>query len=88
MPCRRLSSRFLSPQERLRKLGLGPGVRWEHYPEGPWSSIRVVLESQGWSGSQIERLQGLLRQGWSLPLAKHHLSEAEGRCPLRSRRSG
>jgi hypothetical protein len=86
MASRRLSSRFLSPQEPARSPG--PAAFGDHYPEGRWSSIRVVLESQGWSASQIERLHDLLRQGWSLPMAKHHLSSAAGRCPLLSRRDG
>jgi hypothetical protein len=55
------------------------------FAEGQWQSIRVALERQGWSASQIERLHDQLRQGWPLAMAKQNVAALTRRCPLRSR---
>jgi hypothetical protein len=79
------SNRFLpqpeSPLSRLRN-AWGPQ---EVFAEGQWQTIRVGLESQGWSASQIERLHDQLRQGWPLSVAKQNVASLTRNCPVRSR---
>ncbi|MEB3324356.1 MAG: hypothetical protein VKM17_03350 [Cyanobacteriota bacterium] len=55
------------------------------FAEGQWQSIRVALERQGWSASQIERVQDQLRQGWPLSVAKQNVANLTRHCPLGSR---
>lgn len=91
-----LSNRFLQPSDRrsdrpsdrpqtcCRPLAHG----YELFAEGQWQGIRVVLERQGWSFTQVELIHDQLRQGWSLDVAKRHVADLTGFCPLRSRRDG
>ncbi|MEB3242058.1 MAG: hypothetical protein VKO44_00310 [Cyanobacteriota bacterium] len=81
---RPLSNRFLRAEERLpsaRRLAWGPR---EMFAEGQWQTIRVTLERQGWSASQIERLHDQLRQGWPLLVAKQNVAALTRQCPVRS----
>jgi hypothetical protein len=55
------------------------------FAEGQWQSIRVALERQGWSASQIERVHDQLRQGWPLAVAKENVAALTRQCPVRSR---
>jgi hypothetical protein len=55
----------------------------ELFAEGLWQAIRVQLEVEGWSLSQIELVHDQLRQGWPLPHAKHNAMRLSGHCPLR-----
>jgi hypothetical protein len=55
------------------------------FPEGQWQAIRVSLEREGWSATQIERLHDQLRQGWPLLVAKHNVAALTRQCPVRSR---
>jgi hypothetical protein len=67
-----------------------PGAPWgpaELFAEGQWQSIRLGLERQGWSASQIERVHDHLRQGWPLAMAKQNVAALTRHCPLRSRYS-
>ncbi len=84
-----LSNRFLPAPEgdspsRLRQTRdpWGPG---EMFAEGQWQAIRLGLERQGWSASQIERVHDHLRQGWPLAMAKENVAALTRQCPLRSR---
>jgi len=81
-----LSNRFLPPEAGQpsgpRRLPWGPT---EMFAEGQWQSIRVALERQGWSASQIERVHDHLRQGWPLSMAKQNVANITRHCPLRSR---
>ncbi|WP_053068334.1 hypothetical protein [Synechococcus sp. GFB01] len=93
-----LSNRFLQPEDLPRRGGSRPerpgagGSRAEGSPlrgsielfaEGQWQAIRVQLETEGWSLSQIELVHDQLRQGWPLPHAKHNVMRLSGHCPLR-----
>ncbi|MFM7456370.1 MAG: hypothetical protein ACKO2W_07285 [Vulcanococcus sp.] len=83
-----LSNRFLPPPDRTtrsrqRRDPWGPS---ELFPEGQWQAIRVGLEREGWSASQIERLHDQLRQGWPLAMAKENVAALTRQCPLRARR--
>jgi hypothetical protein len=88
-PTSRLSKRFLRPQELARhsraKRPWGPS---ELFADGQWQDIRATLERQGWNCTQIEMVHHQLRQGWTLPLAKHNVAAMTGHCPLGSRRPG
>jgi hypothetical protein len=53
------------------------------FAEGQWQSIRVALERQGWSASQIERVHDQLRQGWPLAVAKENVAALTRQCPVR-----
>lgn len=67
-----------------------PGAPWgpaELFAEGQWQTIRVGLEQQGWSATQIERVHDHLRQGWPLAMAKQNVAALTRHCPLRSRYS-
>ena len=67
-----------------------PGAPWgpaELFAEGQWQSIRLGLERQGWSASQIERVHDHLRRGWPLAMAKQNVAALSRHCPLRSRDS-
>jgi hypothetical protein len=55
------------------------------FAEGQWQAIRLGLECQGWSSSQIERVHDHLRQGWPLAMAKENVASLTRQCPLRSR---
>lgn len=55
------------------------------FAEGQWQSIRVSLERQGWSASQIDRLHDQLRQGWPLVVARHNVAVMTRHCPVRAR---
>jgi hypothetical protein len=55
------------------------------FAEGQWQSIRVALERQGWSASQIERVHDQLRQGWPLAVDKENVATLTRQCPVRSR---
>jgi hypothetical protein len=84
-----LSNRFLPPPEgepssrsRQPRDPWGPA---EMFAEGQWQAIRVGLERQGWSASQIERVHDHLRQGWPLSMAKQNVAALTRHCPLRSR---
>jgi hypothetical protein len=88
VPPRNLSRRFLSVQELTRSLphrAWGPG---ELFAEGQWQTIRVRLESEGWSHSQIEQMHDQLRQGWPLGMARRNVAALSGHCPLAARREG
>ncbi len=76
------SNRFL-PQPALSGSRTAWGPR-EVFAEGQWQSIRVGLERQGWSASQIERVHDQLRQGWPLLVAKQNVAAFTRQCPLRS----
>lgn len=83
------SNRFLPPPEgdppsrsRQTRGPWGPG---ELFAEGQWQAIRVSLEREGWSTSQIERVHDHLRQGWPLSMAKQNVAALTRHCPLRSR---
>lgn len=93
-----LSNRFLQPEDPSRRGRSRPepsgargrcggGLRdWganELFAEGHWQGIRVQLEIEGWSLSQIELVHDQLRQGWPLPHAKHNAMRLSGHCPLR-----
>ncbi|MEB3271763.1 MAG: hypothetical protein VKJ44_08975 [Synechococcus sp.] len=82
-----MSNRFLQPHElrRQRRSPVAGGAR-DQFADGSWQDIRAMLEHQGWSCAQIELVHDQLRQGWSLPMAQHHVSAITGHCPLRSRR--
>ncbi len=82
------SNRFLPPADGQPARPRPSGQPWgptEMFAEGQWQSIRVALERQGWSASQIERLHDHLRQGWPLAMAKQNVAALSRRCPLRSR---
>jgi len=83
-----LSNRFLQPEDwpegRCRPHARGS----ELFAEGQWQAIRVLLERQGWSFTQVELVHDQLRQGWSLDMAKRHVADLTGFCPLRWRRDG
>lgn len=93
-----LSNRFLQPEDLSRRgtsrperpgagASCGAGSRdrrsFELFAEGQWQAIRVQLEMEGWSLSQIELVHDQLRQGWPLPQAKHNAMRLSGHCPLR-----
>ena len=79
------SNRFLpQPESPLPKLR-NPWGPQEVFAEGQWQSIRVSLERQGWSSSQIERVHDQLRQGWPLLVAKQNVASLTRHCPVRSR---
>ncbi|MEB3257646.1 MAG: hypothetical protein VKN83_04920 [Cyanobacteriota bacterium] len=81
------SNRFLpQPESPLPKLR-NPWGPQEVFAEGQWQSIRVSLERQGWSSSQIERVHDQLRQGWPLLVAKQNVASFTRHCPVRSRLS-
>lgn len=85
----RLSNRFLRPED-LPQRG-GPPRAWggtELFAEGQWQVIRVQLEREGWSLSQIELVHDQLRQGWPLSHAKHNVARLSGHCPLHAEQSG
>jgi len=82
---RHLPDRFLPPDAGQRSRQREPWGPGELFAEGPWQSIRLSLEHQGWSASQIERLHDHLRQGWPLSMAKQNVAELSRQCPLRSR---
>ncbi|MEB3319186.1 MAG: hypothetical protein VKO39_13745 [Cyanobacteriota bacterium] len=95
------SNRFLPPGEKSlpsgsrlptegssRSSSRPPGAPWgpaELFAEGQWQTIRVGLERQGWSATQIERVHDHLRQGWPLAMAKQNVATLTRHCPLRSR---
>ena len=84
---RKPSNRFLPPPEEAQRSGTSR-VPWgskELFAEGQWQAIRLALEGQGWSSSQIERLHDHLRQGWPLSMAKQNVATLTRQCPLRSR---
>jgi hypothetical protein len=85
---RQPSRRFLSAQEMTRSRphrALGPG---EMFAEGPWQTIRVRLEGEGWTQSQIEHMHDQLRQGWPLGIAKRNVAVLSGHCPRTGWREG
>jgi len=55
------------------------------FAEGQWQTIRVMLERQGWTHSQLELMREQLRQGWPLSMAKQNVSALIGHCPIRAR---
>ncbi len=83
------SNRFLPPPEGSQPTGSrharGAWGPTEMFAEGQWQAIRVTLEREGWSASQIERVHDHLRQGWPLAMAKQNVANLTRRCPLRSR---
>lgn len=90
-PSSRLSNRFLRPEELARRGGqrLDRTRAWgpaELFAEGQWQVIRVQLEREGWSLSQIEMLHDQLRQGWPLALAENNVAVLSGHCPIKARR--
>jgi hypothetical protein len=89
MPSRfsnRSTRRFLRPEEQRSPRGPAQARgNSELFGEGPWQAIRVVLEAQGWSQYQIERIHDQLRQGWPLAMAKQNVASITGQCPLRAR---
>ncbi|MFN9644899.1 MAG: hypothetical protein ACK6BG_07235 [Cyanobacteriota bacterium] len=84
-----LSNRFLPPHDRTNpsrsRQTRDPWGPFELFAEGQWQAIRVGLERDGWSASQIERLHDHLRQGWPLAMAKENVAALTRRCPLRAR---
>ena len=81
------SNRFLQPENSAsRPPGSRPWGPTELFAEGTWQEIRVTLEQQGWSHSQIERIHDQLRHGWPLSMARHNVATSTGHCPLRSGR--
>ena len=91
-PTGRLSNRFLPPEAlpnrgTPRPDGRGPAGAWgaaELFAEGQWQVIRVQLEREGWSLSQIELVHDQLRQGWPLSQARQNVMRLSGHCPLRA----
>jgi hypothetical protein len=79
------SNRFLPQPESSLGRPRNPWGPQEVFAEGQWQSIRVGLERQGWSASQIERLHDQLRQGWPLLVAKQNVASLTRHCPVRSR---
>ena len=87
------SSRFLPQPESLpprsgnpsRDPARNPWGTKETFAEGQWQSIRVALERQGWTASQIERVHDQLRQGWPLLVARQNVAMLTRQCPVRSR---
>jgi len=78
------SKHFLLPRSKCNQVQrLRDGFR-EIFPEGPWSSIQVNLELNGWTPSQIKIIQDLLRNGWSLDQALKHVSWNIGKGPIDS----
>lgn len=82
---RTLSRRFLAPED-------GPDLRQQRlrasgalFAEGQWPAIRVQLESQGWNATQIDLVHEQLRRGWPLPMARRHVAQISGHCPLGAR---
>lgn len=55
------------------------------FAEGQWQMLRVMLERQGWTHSQLELIREQLRQGWPLSMAKQNVTALIGHCPIRSR---
>ncbi|MFN9548297.1 MAG: hypothetical protein ACK6AD_14745 [Cyanobacteriota bacterium] len=86
-PPRFPSNRFLPPSDDNPSRARQPWGPGEMFAEGQWQTIRVGLERQGWSASQIERLHDHLRQGWPLSMAKQNVAALSRQCPLRSRYS-
>ena len=87
---RQPSNRFLPPpggnsSAGRRASSRGPWGATELFAEGQWQAIRVGLEQEGWSASQIERVHDHLRQGWPLSMAKRNVATLTRQCPLRSR---
>lgn len=87
---RQRSNRFLPPPEGNPSAARpastrGPWGAAELFAEGQWQAIRVALEQEGWSASQIERVHDHLRQGWPLSMAKRNVATLTRQCPLRSR---
>jgi len=87
---RQPSDRFLTPPDgppsaRRTSSTRGPWSATELFAEGQWQAIRVALEQEGWSASQIERVHDHLRQGWPLSMAKRNVAALTRQCPLRSR---
>jgi hypothetical protein len=82
------SRKFLSPLEKAHGLPERARGISQIFAEGPWQAIRVGLERQGWTHSQIELIHDQLRQGWPLPAAKRSVATMTGHCPLRARRDG
>lgn len=80
-----LSNRFLPPGNDHPSRPQQPWGPGEMFAEGQWQTIRVELERQGWTASQIERLHDHLRQGWPLSMAKQNVAALTRQCPLRSR---
>jgi hypothetical protein len=79
------SNRFLPPPDPVLPKLRNPWGPQEVFAEGQWQSIRVALERQGWSASQIERVHHQLRQGWPLAVAKVNVAALTRQCPVRSR---
>lgn len=80
------SRRFLKPEDlhpSRPKRAWGP---IELFPEGQWQVVRVTLEREGWSQTQIQLIHDQLRQGWPLIMARRNVASATGHCPLRSNR--
>ena len=89
---RQPSNRFLPPPDASASgprsaSGRSPWGATELFAEGQWQAIRVELEQEGWSASQIERVHDHLRQGWPLSMAKRNVAAFTRQCPLRSRAS-
>lgn len=84
----RHSGRFLTPQECGVPAPRQPRGVDEIFAEGPWHTIRVMLERQGWTTHQIELLHDQLRRGWPLESAKEQVAALTGHCPLRSHQPG
>lgn len=83
---RKVSKRFLQPEQ----LGVAQGSRaWsptEVFAEGQWQNVRVQLEARGWNALQIEQIHDQLRQGWPLALAENNVAVISGHCPIKARR--
>jgi hypothetical protein len=79
------SRRFLPDDEISRGYPIRAGGPAELFAEGPWQTIRVTLEREGWNSSQIEQVHDQLRQGWPLVMAKRNAAALSGHCPLAAR---
>ncbi|MEB3332409.1 MAG: hypothetical protein VKI83_07965 [Synechococcaceae cyanobacterium] len=80
------SRRFLQPEDLHPARPRRAWGQSELFPEGQWQVIRVTLESESWSQSQIQLIHDQLRQGWPLLMARRNVALATGHCPLRSHR--
>ena len=88
----RVSNRFCAPVQRQphhRVIGGPHGATGiELFADGGWASIKIRLETRGWSPMQIELIHDHLRQGWPLTMAARQAALVTGLCPLRSKPLG
>ena len=88
----RLSNRFCPPAQRQPHDQVKAGVHGVTgiglFADGGWVSIKICLETRGWSPMQIELIHSHLRQGLPLTMAARQAALVTGLCPLRSKPLG